>query len=339
MSFRKILRWDFVKVCCRQLPANLNWSFSLKLWISILTGLSSVGSLVTGKAHNLPAVKAPGPQVSWAALRSSNTLTIFFTHLMFFTNANGYFEVHIPMIQRVNLSNSMFSIVQCDDDASFEGQNHYWSRHCQSPLPSFDTLFHLFAVEPFEWLSTQLYTITPTCHSLIWKPHTHPSRNDRDRRTGRKWYRVQEPAKSWWGKPDDWWEEWGGWDGPTAKLSPPVIIEQSAIFFAWPFLPFMQPFSKPVSSFGTLKVFTTHMPSNPAFFQVMKSVSVSVHNQPGQFNQTPMFCNVQHDDDAFCKEHNQSASEKPDAREMRNVRRARWIDAWTPKQTHTHTQP
>ena len=28
-------------------------------------------------------------------------------------------------------------------------------------------------------------------------------------------------------------------------------------------------------------------------------------------------------------------SEKPDAREMRNVRRARWTDAWTPKQTHT----
>lgn len=87
-----------------------------------------------------------------------------------------------------------------------------------------------------------------------------------------------------------------------------MIIEQSATFFAWPLLPFVQPFSKPVSSFGTLKVFTTHMPSNPAFFQVMKSVSVSVHNQPGQFNQTPMICNVQHDDDAFCKEHNQSAS-------------------------------
>ena len=31
------------------------------------------------------------------------------------------------------------------------------------------------------------------------------------------------------------------------------------------------------------------------------------------------------------------AVEKPDAREMRNVRRARWTDAWTPKQTQTHT--
>ena len=33
------------------------------------------------------------------------------------------------------------------------------------------------------------------------------------------------------------------------------------------------------------------------------------------------------------------SDEKPDAREMWNVRRVRWTDAWTPKQTHTHTQP
>ena len=32
-----------------------------------------------------------------------------------------------------------------------------------------------------------------------------------------------------------------------------------------------------------------------------------------------------------------SSIEKPDACEMRNVRRTRWTDAWTPKQTHTHT--
>ena len=30
-----------------------------------------------------------------------------------------------------------------------------------------------------------------------------------------------------------------------------------------------------------------------------------------------------------------NCSEKPDAHEMRNVRHARWTDAWTPKQTHT----
>ena len=30
-------------------------------------------------------------------------------------------------------------------------------------------------------------------------------------------------------------------------------------------------------------------------------------------------------------------NEKPDAHEMRNVRRARWTDVWTPKQTHTYT--
>ena len=32
-----------------------------------------------------------------------------------------------------------------------------------------------------------------------------------------------------------------------------------------------------------------------------------------------------------------NCGEKPDAHEMRNVRCARWTDAWTSKQTHTHT--
>ena len=61
----------------------------------------------------------------------------------------------------------------------------------------------------------------------------------------------------------------------------------------------------------------------------------TAHQYPQDEQQWHAMTTTQHDDTSMMR----TNDEKPDAREMRNVRCARWTDAWTPKQTHTHTQP